>query len=95
MLFSLGLLPAQWRLKPVAYELVALLPRLLKRLHKKKSDEARADLKRQLTWLSVAEVLATLDVVNVGDSGYRFVYCCLFVLDIKGVCVCVGTTRKR
>ena len=73
MLVSFGLLPAQWRLKPAAYELLALLPRLLKRLHKKKSDAAMADLKRQLTWLSMAEVLAPLDVVNVSDNGYRFV----------------------
>lgn len=72
MLISLGLLPAQWRLKPAAYELLAFLPRLLKRLHKKKSTEAMADLKRQLTWLSMADVLAPLDVVNVSDNGYRF-----------------------
>ena len=72
MLISLGLLPAQWRLKPAAYELLAFLPRLLKRLHKKKSTEAMADLKRQLTWLSMADVLAPLDAVNVSDNGYRF-----------------------
>ena len=77
MLISLGLLPARWRLKPCAYELVACLPRLLKRRHPKKSDEALADLKRQLTWLSVAEVLAPLDVINVSDNGYTLV-CCFF-----------------
>lgn len=71
MLISIGLLPSHMRLKPTAYELVAFLPRLLKRLHKGISDEVRADLKRQLTWLSVGEVLAPLDVLAVSDIGYR------------------------
>lgn len=73
MLVSLGLLPGNWRLKPASYELLAFLPRLLKRLHRKKSGAALADLKRQLTWLSVSEVLAPLDVLSVGDNGYRLV----------------------
>ena len=85
MLISLGLLPAQWRLKPAAYELLAFLPRLLKRLHKKKSTEAMADLKRQLTWLSMADVLAPLDVVNVSDNGYRFASCLSVVVVIVNV----------
>ena len=85
MLISLGLLPTNWRLKPAAYELLAFLPRLLKRLHTKKSDAVLADLKRQLTWLSVTEVLAPLDVISVADNGYKFV-----MLSCSGACVLLG-----
>ena len=85
MLVRLGLLSSSWRLKPAAYELLAFLPRLLKRFHKKKSDTALADLKRQLTWLSVAEVLAPLDVISAGDTGYKFV--------LSACCACLGHQR--
>ena len=71
MLISLGLLPADWRMKPVSYELVAFLPRLLTRLHPKVGTDLLADLKRRLTWLSISHVLAPLDVLAVGDNGYK------------------------
>ena len=72
MLLSLGLLPAEMRLQAKAFEVVAVLPRLLKRLHPKTSDSALADLKRQLTWRALSEVLQSLDGMAVSDLGFRF-----------------------
>ena len=72
MLVSLGLAPSELRLNPVAYELLALLPRLLKR-HHEVSDNARADLKRKLTWIAMNQVLAPLQEEDTDkwELGYR------------------------
>ena len=88
MLFSFGLLPGDMRMKPMCYEILALLPRFLKRRHKKTGSSARADIKRQLTWAAVSHVLDPLSVENVGDFGYKYVQgCALFTLPLV-LCGC-------
>ena len=74
MLVSIGIVPSGMRLHPTAYEMLALLPRLLTRLHPKASATTLADLKRQLTWNAVNKVLAPInkdEVAKMGLIGYR------------------------
>ena len=79
-LVSLGLLPSKLRLHPVGYELLALLPHLLQRKHPGISDEKAADLKRELIWGAINNVLGELDVTNVSELGYTCVSCALVLL---------------
>ena len=72
-LVTLGLLPSSMRMRPIGYELVALLPRLLVRLHKGTGTNTLADINRQLTWMTMNKVLEPLDDMHISDLGYACV----------------------
>lgn len=72
LLYTFGALPNKLRLKPKSYEVLALLPKFLKRLHPG-SPEVKADLKRKLCWQALREVLEPLALTKVSDCGYAYV----------------------
>lgn len=59
------------RLKHVSYEVLALLPCFLPRFHEMKSKHA--DLRREMVWDTISQILIDLDVLNIGDKGFRYV----------------------
>lgn len=80
MQLSIGLVPSELRLNPQAFELIALLPRFLKRRHKRMSAAMQAGIKRALTWQSVGVTLSALDIGHTSDLGFTCVHPPVFYL---------------